>query len=82
MSKLKRHRWTVEEEKLALDLYFRAASDNEVALAVAKTDLKLNSMKMKLGNIKFLHTGNGLTNVSRLTVKLFRKRLDNDLSLR
>ena len=75
--KVHRHVWTVEEENLALDLYFSGAKDGEIAIAVKKTELKLSSMKMKLGNIKFLDTGDGLTNVSTLTRTLYNKRVDS-----
>lgn len=76
MSKIKRHKWTLEEGNLALDLYFKAANYEEIVLAVSKTGLKLISMVMKLENIRFLDTGYGLKNVSKLTRSLFEERLD------
>ena len=68
-----RHVWTISEEKLALMLYNTRASEEQVKAAVENTALKLTSMKMKLQNIAYLDTGEGLSNVSSLTRRLFEE---------
>ena len=70
-TKLNRHVWTVQEEKLALKLYKSNASAETIASEVSNTDFKLSSMQMKLENIKYLDTGTGLANVSSLTRQIF-----------
>lgn len=76
--KTERHVWSIEEENLAIDLYLDNACENTIKIEVEKTELKLSSMKMKLMNIKFLDTGEGLANVSELTKNLWEKRLDSN----
>ena len=76
-SRVNRHVWTVEEEELALDLYFAKATQAKVEIETSKTVLKLQSMKMKIMNIQYLDTGVGLANVSSLTKSLYQKRVDN-----
>ena len=72
--KTNRHIWTIEEENICLDLYFKNASIAQIKEAIKDTDLKYNSVLMKLENIKFLDTGEGLENVSSLTKQLFELR--------
>jgi len=68
-----RHVWSIAEEKLAISLYYNEANEDEIKLAIESTELKLSSMKMKISNIRYLDTGEGLANVSELTKTLFEK---------
>lgn len=71
---VQRHIWTVEEENLAFDLYKANSTEEDIILAISETELKLSSMKMKISNIRYLHTGEGLKNVSGDTVAIFNSR--------
>jgi len=70
---VQRHEWSVQDETLAINLYKRNATEEEVLLAIKDTGIKLSSMNMKLGNIKYLDTGIGLANVSETTKALWNK---------
>lgn len=72
--KTERMTWTIQDEQIALDLYFCNAQDDQIKEVCAKKGIKVNSMKMKLSNISFLDGNGGLENVSDTTRALFAKR--------
>jgi hypothetical protein len=68
-----RHVWSIEEEKLVMELYKNKSSEQEIIEKIKDTKLKLSSVKMKLQNIRYLDIGEGLENVSEVTKSLFNK---------
>jgi len=70
---IKRHIWTIKDETLAINLYKANASEDEIKLALVDIEISLSSMLMKIDNIKYLDTGNGLKNVSETTKRLWLK---------
>jgi hypothetical protein len=70
---VKRHTWTIAEELLAIKLYKEKSDKKEIREAIKDTKVKLNSMLLKLQNLRFLDTGVGLENVSEMTRTLWEK---------
>ena len=68
-----RHVWTIAEERLVIDLYRRRASKEEIRETIEGTELKLASVLMKIENIRYLDTGEGLERVSGLTRRLWEE---------
>jgi hypothetical protein len=68
-----RHIWSIANENLAIQLYRNRAEESEILEAIKGTELKLSSMKMKLSNLRYLDTGEGLANVSETTRILWGK---------
>ena len=68
-----RHVWTINEELSVIDLYKTKPTDNEILEFSKGTELKLSSIKMKLSNIRYLDTGEGLKNVAETTKQLWKK---------
>lgn len=62
--KVDRYLWTIQDEQLAIELYQKNASNEDIKEAIKGTDIKYNSMKMKIKNVEFLDTGKGLENSS------------------
>ena len=69
-----RHIWTIQEELDVIELYNYNPNEQDILDFVETSELKLTSVKMKLLNIKYLDTGEGLKNVSNLTRDLFFRR--------
>ena len=61
---VQRHVWSIQDEQLAISLYKKNATESEIIEAIKDSPIKLNSMKMKIENVRFLATGNGLENCS------------------
>ena len=64
-----RHNWTEEDEVTALLLYKLKNTNNRLYKDLlfhitTYMDISNNSIKMKLGNIKYLDTNDGLSNCS------------------
>ena len=68
-----RYVFTMDDELLAIDLYKKGSSDAEIREAIKDTDIKYTSMKMKISNIRYLDTGDGLANISETTRTLFNQ---------
>ena len=68
-----RHVWTIKEELSVIDLYKQKPTDNDIIEFSKTSELKLSSIKMKLSNIRYLDTGEGLKNVSETTKTLWEK---------
>jgi len=68
-----RHIWSIEDENLAIKLYREKAEESEILKAIKDTKIKISSMKMKLSNLRYLDTGEGLANVSETTRILWGK---------
>jgi len=68
-----RYEWRIKDEELAVNLYYSDATECDIKLAIKETDIKLSSMKMKIKNIQFLDTGEGLKNVSETTRSIFNR---------
>ena len=66
-----RHTWTEKDERLVFKLYKQDLGKEEVKEAIKNTKLKLKSVLMRLLNYKYLETGKGLPNASKLTRKIF-----------
>lgn len=71
---VKRYLWTVQDEMLAIDLYRKNATEEEIKEGIKGTAIKLSSMKMKISNLRYLDTGDGLANVSETTRILWGKQ--------
>jgi hypothetical protein len=71
--KTPRRVWSVADELLAIDLYKTKADEAQIKAACEMSGIKYSSMKMKLSNLEFLNSGNGLENVAETTKILFNK---------
>lgn len=71
---VQRHIWTIQDELLVINLYKKGASLDEIKSAIEGTGLKLSSVKMKLSNLRYLDTNEGLANVSETTRILWEKQ--------
>lgn len=73
---MKTHRWTEEDETLALDLYFRVGAENDSHPEVRETrvliDPDMSSMAMKLSNICHLNHLDSRAGVSGVSAQLRR----------
>ena len=70
---VQRYMWTIQDELLAIQLYQENATIELIKEKIKDTPIKLESMKMKLSNIKFLDTGEGLENCSQSLKTLWEK---------
>lgn len=75
------HSWSDKDENYAFDFYKNKLTDFEIEQKLKELDLQMsfNSMKMKIANIKFLHTGEGMSNYSQKTKHILESRI-NELS--
>ena len=58
-----RHVWSIQDEELACMLYKDNASMDTIKESIKDKGMSLQSMIMRLGNLKYLDTGKGLKNV-------------------
>lgn len=68
-----RYIWKISDEMLAIYLYKKNATDKEIKETIDNTEIKFNSMKMKISNVRFLDTGEGLKNCSESLKTLWGK---------
>ena len=70
------HKWTVEEDKIALYLYRFGTLDDIKRIGV-KLPMSYDSFKMRVDNFKYLATGTGLKNYSKQSKEVYDKYKDS-----
>ena len=75
-NKMNEHKWTVEEDKIALYLY-RFGTLDDIKRICVKLPMGYDSFKMRVDNFKYLATGTGLKNYSKQSKEVYDKYKDS-----
>ena len=67
------HKWTRNDEKAALRAYLDGLSGHELWTIADDHGIKRGSFQMKLENFRYLDTGQGLSNASKLSREIWNE---------